>query len=88
MTSATRRAVRLSSTGSASRAPQSGTRRSLRSRLTVALDEGLLAHVRVSFHPLRNTATTTIEAADLIRFLRATGHEPVIVPRTAAASIG
>jgi Ala-tRNA(Pro) deacylase len=50
-------------------------------RVTVAIDAGLLAHGRVSFHPLQNTATTTIEAGDLLKFLRATGHEPIIVPR-------
>lgn len=48
-------------------------------RVTVALDAGLLAHGRVNFHPLENTATTAISAEDLIRFLRATGHEPLIV---------
>jgi len=49
------------------------------SRVTVALDAGLLAHGRVNFHPLENTATTALSAADLIKFLRATGHEPLIV---------
>lgn len=48
-------------------------------RVTVALDAGLLAHGRVNFHPLENTATTSISADDLVRFLRETGHEPMIV---------
>lgn len=48
-------------------------------RVTVALDAGLLAHGRVNFHPLINTATTAISADDLVRFLRATGHEPLII---------
>ena len=32
----------------------------------------------INCHPLVNTATTTIAAADLLAFLRATGHEPRI----------
>jgi Ala-tRNA(Pro) deacylase len=48
-------------------------------RVTVALDAGLLAQGRVNFHPLENTATTALSADDLIRFLRATGHEPLVV---------
>lgn len=47
-------------------------------RVTVVLDEGLLAHERVNFHPLVNTRTTGLKSADLVKFLRATGHEPVI----------
>jgi Ala-tRNA(Pro) deacylase len=39
----------------------------------------LLAKGRVNFHPLQNTATTAVSAEDLIRFLRETGHEPLIV---------
>lgn len=48
-------------------------------RVTVALDAGLMAKGRVNFHPLENTATTAIQADDLIRFLKETGHEPLIV---------
>ncbi|MDR4306807.1 prolyl-tRNA synthetase associated domain-containing protein [Chelatococcus sambhunathii] len=48
-------------------------------RVTVALDAGLLAKGRVNFHPLENTATTAVQAEDLIRFLKETGHEPVIL---------
>ena len=33
----------------------------------------------VSFHPLTNTATTTLPPADLLRFLRALGHAPEIL---------
>ncbi|HMR30335.1 MAG TPA: prolyl-tRNA synthetase associated domain-containing protein [Geminicoccaceae bacterium] len=42
------------------------------------LDEALLSHDRVNCHPLRNTASTALGSADLVRFLRSTGHEPVI----------
>jgi len=47
-------------------------------RVTVVLDAGLMAHERVNFHPLVNTKTTGLASADLIKFLRAVGHEPVI----------
>jgi Ala-tRNA(Pro) deacylase len=54
-------------------------------RLTVLLDPRLLAQAMVNFHPLVNTKTTTIAAGDLVDFLRATGHEPVMVdPRPSA----
>lgn len=46
-------------------------------RVTVVLDEDLLRHERMNFHPLVNTMTTTIGRADLLTFLRATGHEPL-----------
>jgi Ala-tRNA(Pro) deacylase len=48
-------------------------------RVTVALDATLMAFDRVNFHPLVNTRTTGLASADLIKFLRATGHEPMIV---------
>ncbi len=48
-------------------------------RLTVALDTGLLAHDPVNFHPMRNDATLAISPADLLAFLRAVGHEPVLI---------
>lgn len=45
-------------------------------RVRVVLDAGLMAHGTLNFHPLVNTATTTIAAGDLLRFIRACGHEP------------
>ncbi len=48
-------------------------------RVTVVLDTKLMGHSRVNFHPLVNTRTTGLGSSDLVRFLRATGHEPVIV---------
>jgi Ala-tRNA(Pro) deacylase len=48
-------------------------------RVTVVLDKSLAEAAVVNCHPLVNTATTTIAAADLLRFLRATGHEPMVV---------
>ncbi|MBC8240755.1 MAG: prolyl-tRNA synthetase associated domain-containing protein [Alphaproteobacteria bacterium] len=46
-------------------------------RVRVVLDAAMLAHGQVNFHPLVNTMTTTIAAADLLRFVRACGHEPL-----------
>ncbi|GGH33509.1 DNA-binding protein [Alsobacter metallidurans] len=51
-------------------------------RVTVVLDSRLLEHERINVHPLVNTMTTGVSREDLLRFLRATGHEPL------AAAIG
>ena len=47
--------------------------------VTMVLDAPLLDHEIVNFHPLENTATTSIHRDDLVRFLTATGHPPLIV---------
>ena len=47
--------------------------------MTVVLDSGLMAHDRVNFHPLVNTRTTGVAPEGLLTFLRATGHEPLVV---------
>jgi Ala-tRNA(Pro) deacylase len=47
-------------------------------KVRVVLDEEMLKLAPLNFHPLRNDRTTAISAADLLCFLRATGHEPVI----------
>lgn len=49
-------------------------------RVTIVLDEALLHSEKLNHHPLVNTKTTTIGREDLLRFLRATGHEPKILP--------
>ncbi len=54
-------------------------------RVTVVLDVGLLGHDRLNFHPLANTATTTIGRDDFLRFLNETGHEPLVVDLGSAA---
>jgi Ala-tRNA(Pro) deacylase len=46
----------------------------------VIIDENLMAFETINCHPLTNTATTALASADLITFLRATGHEPRIMP--------
>ena len=43
-------------------------------RVTVAISADLLANDPLNFHPLVNDRTTSISAADLVRFLEATGH--------------
>jgi Ala-tRNA(Pro) deacylase len=47
--------------------------------VTAIFDAGLLARDPLNFHPLRNDRTTAIAAADLLRFARATGHEPLMM---------
>jgi Ala-tRNA(Pro) deacylase len=48
-------------------------------KVSIVLDEAMMRHERLNFHPLVNTRTTGLKSADLIKFLRATGHEPLIV---------
>lgn len=48
-------------------------------RATVILDKAMMEEEWLNYHPLRNDATTSIRAVDLLTFLRATGHEPRIV---------
>lgn len=52
-------------------------------KVQVFLDTGLMAHETVNCHPLVNTATTSIKSADLVTFLKATGHEPQVLKLTA-----
>lgn len=48
-------------------------------RVTVILDADMMAFDRLNFHPLENTATTNIARDDLLRFIRACGHEPQVM---------
>ena len=43
------------------------------------IDDALMEHETINAHPLTNEATTSIAAADMLRFARATGHEPAIL---------
>lgn len=52
-------------------------------KVKVFLDADLMAHETVNCHPLINTATTSIRSDDLVKFLKATGHEPQILKLTA-----
>lgn len=44
----------------------------------VVIDRRLAEAEIVNVHPLRNTATLGLAGADLLAFLAATGHEPVV----------
>ncbi len=50
-----------------------------RKRVRVVLDENLLKFDQVNFHPLINTATTTISREDFLAFLKRLGCEPLII---------
>lgn len=57
-------------------------------RVRVVLDEAMLLFDPLNFHPLRNDMTTAIAPADLLRFLRATGHEPKVLALPEKAESG
>lgn len=46
----------------------------------VILDAALLAHDPVWFHPLENTASTAVSPEGLVRFVKACGFEPLVLP--------
>jgi len=48
------------------------------SRVTVVLDRDMMENDILNYHPLANTMTTSIASVDLVKFLRATGHDPRI----------
>ena len=48
-------------------------------RIKVILDAPMMQHAVLNYHPLVNTATTSIAASDLLAFIRATGHEPHVI---------
>ena len=47
--------------------------------VNVILDEAMMKLDQLNFHPLKNDASTTIAAADLLTFIKACGHNPHIV---------
>ena len=47
-------------------------------RVLIVLDKAMMRQERLNFHPLVNTRTTGIASADLVKFLRATAHEPAV----------
>ena len=47
-------------------------------RVRMVIDAELMKHDSINCHPLENTATTNIARDDLLRFIRACGHEPRI----------
>ena len=57
-------------------------------RVTVILDADMMRHERLNYHPLENTATTSIARQDLVTFMRSCGHEPRILPVAAPEQTG
>jgi len=48
-------------------------------RVTIVLDEEMLRHEPLNYHPLINTKTTAVSPANLLKFLEYCGHPPRIV---------
>jgi Ala-tRNA(Pro) deacylase len=63
-----------------------GIMNDLQQRVTVVLDADFMAHETINAHPLTNTMTTTVSSQDLLKFLRSTGHEPLIASVSGPAS--
>lgn len=56
-------------------------------RVRFVLDRALAEAAVVNFHPLTNTATTSVDQAGLRRFFRAIGVEPLIVDFTTLSRV-
>ena len=54
-------------------------------RVSVILDAAMMQHDVLNFHPLENTATTTISSDGLLAFVRDCGHEAKILNVSADA---
>ncbi|MBP2300111.1 prolyl-tRNA synthetase associated domain-containing protein [Azospirillum picis] len=48
-------------------------------QVRVVLQKAMMEHELLNYHPLLNDRTTAIRSEDLLRFIRACGHEPAIV---------
>ena len=48
-------------------------------KVRLVLDKALFEHEAVWFHPMRNTASTRMAPADIVRFAEATGHTPTLI---------
>ena len=48
-------------------------------QVAVVLDKGMLEHDPLNYHPLVNDRTTAIAPRDLLRFIEACGHRPLII---------
>jgi Ala-tRNA(Pro) deacylase len=55
-------------------------------RITIVLDRDVANSAMVNFHPLRNTASTSIRAEDLVKFIKKLGYDPLIVDNEAEAA--
>jgi len=47
--------------------------------VTPVLDAAMLRHEVLNYHPLDNARTVSITRDDLLRFIKACGHEPIIL---------
>jgi Ala-tRNA(Pro) deacylase len=47
--------------------------------VTVVVDQALMDFAEVNCHPLENTATTRLATTELLRFIEACGHEPLVL---------
>jgi Ala-tRNA(Pro) deacylase len=47
-------------------------------RVTVIVDEDIPNSEWINFHPLHNAASTTLRSADLLRFIRSLGYDPLL----------
>lgn len=47
--------------------------------VAIVIDEALMQDEIVNCHPLSNDATTSIGSKDLLRFIEATGHKPLVL---------
>ena len=52
-------------------------------KVKMIVDADLMVFDTINCHPLRNDATTSIGSKDLLRFIEATGHEPLVLKVTA-----
>ncbi|PSJ62100.1 prolyl-tRNA synthetase associated domain-containing protein [Pseudaminobacter soli (ex Li et al. 2025)] len=48
-------------------------------RVKLVIDAPLMENEIVNAHPLSNEATTSIASGDLLTFVKATGHEPLVL---------
>lgn len=56
-------------------------------RVTALIDKALMSSDIINCHPLQNTATTAIARDDLVTFMRATGHDPIVIDPAAKPEV-
>jgi Ala-tRNA(Pro) deacylase len=57
-----------------------------RRRVAVVLDQAMLQHDPLNYHPLENNRTTALSPDDLLRFIADCGHRPRVVDLAAVAA--
>ena len=50
-----------------------------RKSVRVVLDATMMKSAEVNYHPLHNEASTTLRSADVVKFIRALGYDPLII---------